>query len=71
MRNLSKKMDKKLNKVNVIYKDWRNYHQYRDLSKVNLWSISKWVYQFVKTANSKLTKKKQSESQNNKDRENS
>ena len=57
MRNPSKKMDKRLNKVNVIYKGWRNYHQYFDLSKVNLWSINKWVYQFIKKANSKLMKK--------------
>ena len=60
MRNLSKKMDKRSNKVNVIYKGRRNYHQYfdLDLSKVNLWSISKWVYQFVKKANSKINEKK-------------
>ena len=57
MRNPSKKMDKRLNKVNMIYKGWRNYHQYCDLSKVNLSSISKWVYQFVKKSNSKLIKK--------------
>ena len=57
MRNLSEKMDKRLNKVNVIYQGWRNYHQYCDLSKVNLWSISKWVYQFIKKANRKLMKK--------------
>ena len=36
MRNLSKKMDKRLNQVNMIYKGWRNYHQYCDLSKLNL-----------------------------------
>ena len=36
MRNPSKKMDKRLNKVNVIYKGWRKYHQYCDLSQVNL-----------------------------------
>ena len=40
MRNLRKKMDKRLKKVNVIYKGWKNYHQYCNLSKVNLWSIN-------------------------------
>ena len=57
MRNLSKKMDKRLNQVNMIYKGWRNYHQYCDLSTVNLWSTNKWVYEFVQKANSKLMKK--------------
>ena len=36
MRNLSKKMDKRLNKVKVIYKRWGNYNQYCNISKVNL-----------------------------------
>ena len=54
MRNPRKKMDKIFKKVNVIYKGWRNYHQYCDLSKVNLGCINEWVYQFFKKANSKL-----------------
>ena len=62
MRNLSKKMDKRLNKVNVIYKSWKNYHQYCDLSTVNLWSTNKWVYEFGQKANSKLMKKNRAKS---------
>ena len=57
MRNPRKKIDKRLKKVNVIYEGWKNYYQYCDLSKVNLWLINEWVYQFVKKADSKLKRK--------------
>jgi group II intron reverse transcriptase/maturase len=34
----------RLDKAKVIYRGWRNYHQYCDMSQVNLWSLSRWVY---------------------------
>ena len=38
----------RLSRVKVIYREWRNYHRYSDISQVNTWSISKWVYQQLK-----------------------
>jgi RNA-directed DNA polymerase len=38
----------RLSKVKIIYRGWRNYHKYCDLSKLNLWPISNWVYRFGK-----------------------
>ena len=58
MRNCRFDLEKRLEKVNVIYRGWKNYHQYCDLSKINLWSINRWVYRFVKKANNKLKRKK-------------
>lgn len=46
MRDSRRPMIKRLSKVKVIYRGWRNYHQYCDMSQVNTWSISNWVYQF-------------------------
>lgn len=42
----------RLSKIKVIYRGWRNYHQYCDMSQVNTWSISKWVYKYGKTRTS-------------------
>jgi RNA-directed DNA polymerase len=38
----------RLKKIKVIYRGWFNYHQYSDMSQVNLWSISTWVYKYLK-----------------------
>ena len=38
----------RLSKVKIISLRWKNYHKYSDLSKVNLWTISDWVYRFGK-----------------------
>lgn len=48
MRDSRRSMEQRLSKVKVIYRGWRNYHQYCDMSQVNTWSISKWVYRYVK-----------------------
>nr|AJA41246.1 putative maturase [Porphyridium purpureum] len=50
-------LEQRLKKVKVIYRGWINYHQYCDLSKINLWSISDWTYKYVKKLNSKLNRK--------------
>nr|YP_009370261.1 putative reverse transcriptase/maturase [Bulboplastis apyrenoidosa]YP_009370300.1 putative reverse transcriptase/maturase [Bulboplastis apyrenoidosa]ARO90750.1 putative reverse transcriptase/maturase [Bulboplastis apyrenoidosa]ARO90789.1 putative reverse transcriptase/maturase [Bulboplastis apyrenoidosa] len=61
MKDCRLDLKKRLEKVKVIYRGWRNYHQYCDLSTVNLWSINEWVYKFVKKANNKLKRKKRTE----------
>jgi group II intron reverse transcriptase/maturase len=43
----------RLNKIKVIYRGWWNYHQYSDMSQINLWSIRLWVFKFLKK-NSKM-----------------
>ena len=48
MRDSRIPMEVRLDKVKVIYRGWRNYHLYCDMSQINIWSISKWVYRFVK-----------------------
>lgn len=47
---------KRLSVVQTIYRGWRNYHQYCDMSQVNTWSVSNWVYKFVRKR-SKMDKK--------------
>lgn len=42
----------RLDKVKIIYRGWWNYHQYSNMSEVNLWSIREWVHRYVrKTTN--------------------
>jgi 5-methylcytosine-specific restriction endonuclease McrA len=38
----------RFSKVKVIYRGWRNYHQYCDMSQINTWTISNWTYRFGK-----------------------
>lgn len=46
MKDTRLPMEERLSKVKVIYRSWRNYHKYCDMSQMNMWSISNWVYQF-------------------------
>ena len=52
MRDSSLPLDERLSKVKVLYRGWRNYHQYCDMSQVNTWTISNWVYRFGKKRSS-------------------
>jgi group II intron reverse transcriptase/maturase len=52
MRDSRKPMDGRLAKVKVIYRGWRNYHKYSDMSQINTFNISNWVYKFVKKRSS-------------------
>ena len=45
-------LDERFSKVKVIYRGWRNYNQYCDMSQVNIWGISNWVYRFGKKRSS-------------------
>nr|YP_009297296.1 maturase [Porphyridium sordidum]AOM66639.1 maturase [Porphyridium sordidum] len=57
MKNARFTLEQRLNKVKVIYKGWRNYHKYSDISKINLWNISEWTYKYAKKLNSKANRK--------------
>jgi 5-methylcytosine-specific restriction endonuclease McrA len=46
LRDSSRPIDERLSKAKVIYRGWRNYHRYCDMSQINTWTISKWVYLF-------------------------
>jgi group II intron reverse transcriptase/maturase len=40
-------MKARLDKIKVIYRGWFNYHQYCDMSQLNLWSISSWTNEYL------------------------
>jgi len=48
MRDSRSSIEQRLAKVKTIYRGWRNYHRYCDMSQVNTWSISNWVYRYLK-----------------------
>ena len=48
MRNTRYKLIDRLKMVKTIYRGWWNYHQYSDMSQINLWSINKWIYKYVR-----------------------
>ena len=48
MRDSRLPLKERLSKIRVIYRGWWNYHQYCDMSQINTWSISNWVYKFGK-----------------------
>jgi group II intron reverse transcriptase/maturase len=52
MRDSRCPLDERLAKVKTVYRGWRNYHQYCDMSQVNTWSISNWVYRFCRKRSS-------------------
>lgn len=37
----------RLDKVKLIYRGWFNYHQYCDMSQINLWSINSWTNEYL------------------------
>lgn len=48
MRDTRYTFEERLSKIKVIYRGWRNYHKYCDMSQINTWSISDWVYRYGK-----------------------
>jgi len=48
MKDSRYKLSDRLKKVKIIYRGWWNYHQYSDMSQVNLWSIRYWVYRYLR-----------------------
>jgi RNA-directed DNA polymerase len=41
-------MKDRLKMVKGIYRGWFNYHQYCDMTGVNLWSLHNWVYSYLR-----------------------
>lgn len=57
MKDSRYKIEDRLNRIKVIYRGWWNYHQYSDMSQINLWSIRRWVFKYIrKTTNIPLSK---------------
>lgn len=52
MRDSRLPLDERFLKVKIVYRGWRNYHQYCDMSKINTWGINNWVYRFGKKRSS-------------------
>ena len=52
MRDSRLPLKDRFSKVKVLYRGWRNYHQYCDMSQINTWAISNWVYRFGKKRSS-------------------
>lgn len=52
MRDSRRPLKERFSKIKVIYRGWRNYHQYCDMSQINTWQISNWVYRFAKRRSS-------------------
>ena len=50
-------MKRRLEKIKVIYRGWFNYHQYCDMSQLNLWSINSWTNEYL-IKNSSIERKK-------------
>jgi len=48
IRDSRYKMEDRLKRVRVLYRGWWNYHQFSDLRQVNLWSIRRWMYKYVR-----------------------
>lgn len=52
MRDSRKPINERFSKVKVIYRGWRNYHKYCDMSQINTFAVSNWVYRFGKRRSS-------------------
>ena len=44
----------RLKMVKTVYRGWWNYHQFSDMSQINLWSIRRWVFKYL-TKSTKMT----------------
>ncbi|MGC1204550.1 MAG: reverse transcriptase domain-containing protein [Flavobacteriaceae bacterium] len=36
-------IDERLDKIEIIFRGWWNYHHYCDLGQINLWTINSWI----------------------------
>jgi len=48
MKDVRYKLIDRLQILKIMYSDWIDYHQFCDMSGVNIWSITKWVYKYLK-----------------------
>nr|BDA98489.1 hypothetical protein [Proteomonas sp. NEIS-1375] len=63
MRDTRYKLVNRIKMVRTIYRNWWSYHQYSDMSQINLWSIRYWTYRYVRK-NSSLSGKEVSDHMN-------
>lgn len=47
MRDTTYSLKDRLDKVEIIYRGWFQYHRYCDFSQVDLWSINKWTRKYI------------------------
>ena len=52
LKNSRYKIEDRLKMVKTVYRGWWNYHQFCDMGQINLWSIRKWVYKYVRKSTS-------------------
>lgn len=48
MKDVKYKLIDRLQIVKTMYSNWINYHQFCDMSEVNIWFINRWVYKYLK-----------------------
>jgi RNA-directed DNA polymerase len=48
MKDTRYSLQDRLKMVKTKYRGWFNYHQYCDMSSVNLWSLHQWVYKYLR-----------------------
>jgi RNA-directed DNA polymerase len=48
LRDTRYPMDQRLDKARVVFQGWRNYHQYCNMSEINVWPIRYWTNQYLK-----------------------
>ena len=41
--------------LKTVYRGWWNYHQHSDMGQINLWSIRRWTYKYLRKS-TKLSK---------------
>lgn len=48
VRDSRYKIIDRISMTKVIYRGWWNYHQHSDMRQINLWSIRKWMYRYLR-----------------------
>jgi hypothetical protein len=48
VRDSRYKIIDRISMTKVIYCGWWNYHQHSDMRQINLWSIRKWMYRYLR-----------------------
>jgi len=53
-------LEHRINRVKFVYREWLSYNKYCNLSKMNLWSIKHWSYEYIRN-NSSFSRRKRFE----------
>jgi RNA-directed DNA polymerase len=59
-RNTRYTFEQRLRKARLVFQGWWNYHQYCDMSEINLWPIRYWTNQYIK-CRSKMNRQQRTE----------